>query len=103
MSYAGWRTAAREWESEAREWQSAQSMRSPGITSEEGQTMMQRLTRFLMGPLMRAHADDHSILREEIEALNARQYESAALVESLKARLELKMAQMERNRANPDT
>ena len=76
-------------------------MRSPGITSRQGQTMMQRLTRFLMGPFVREHTADHGILRDEIEALNARQYESAALVESLKARLELKMAQMERRDANP--
>ena len=82
-------------------------MRSPGITSQRGLTMMQRLTRFLMGPLMREHADDHATLREDIDALDARQLESAALVESLKARLDLKVAQMkhrmERHDANPDT
>jgi hypothetical protein len=70
-------------------------MRSPVITSRQGQTMMQRLTRFLLGPLVREHTADHDILRRDIEALNARQFESAALVESLKARLDLEVAQQE--------
>lgn len=63
--------------------------------------MMQRITKFLMGPLVREHTADHDVLRRDIEALYARQFESAALVETLKARLELEEAQQEnRDAAN---